>query len=276
MGREHSRIKEGCNRVRSFLNKLGIAGCLALLLVSSAEVALAAESPLKRYGYRIVNSYPADITAFTQGLAFRDGALYRGTGKRGASRLSKLVLESGEVEQEVELSRLYFGEGIEVVGDRVFQLTWQSNIIFEYDKNTFESVTSHFNPTEGWGLAYDGERLILSDGSATLHFIDPETFAFEARVDVTLNGQAVGNLNELEYIDGEVWANVWQTDFIVRIDPANGEVVAVVDLSGLAERTGRGGAEAVLNGIAYDAEQDRVFVTGKYWSALYEIELIER
>lgn len=252
-----------------------IAACLLLVTMWLAGVDSAA-AEVTRYGYRVVNSYPSDISAFTQGLVFHEGFLYRGTGKRGASKLSRIELESGEVLQEHALSSRYFGEGIEIVGDRLYQLTWQSNLIFEYDRTSFESLASHYNPTEGWGLAFDGSHLYLSDGSATLHKIDPATFAFVGTLDVTFEGQPVSSLNELEYIRGEIWANVWQTDFIVRIDPANGEVVGVVDLSGLADRTRRADRESVLNGIAYDAQADRLFVTGKYWSNVFEIELIER
>ena len=175
------------------------------------------------------------------------------------------------------LSRRYFGEGVEIVGDKVFQLTWQGNIVFVYDKNTLESIGSHYNATEGWGLAYDGEDLILSDGTATLQFMDAETFALKRKVAVTLNGNPINYLNELEYISGEVWANVWQTDFIVRIDPATGVVNSFVDLAGLSEKTSLGGDVngAVLNGIAWDASGQRLFVTGKNWSNLFEITLVK-
>lgn len=249
---------------------------VCLLLGAVSSFVNAEEAAVKRYGYRIVESYPSDIAAFTQGLIYRQGQLYRGTGKRGASRLSKLDLESGVETAGVDLGRRYFGEGIEQVEDRLFQLTWQSNLVFEYDAETLETRATHYNPTEGWGLAYDGETLYLSDGSTQLSLIDPEGFVFTSKLTVTLNDQPVGNLNELEFIEGEVWANVWQTDFIVRIDPTTGKVVGLVDLSGLAERTARNGSEAVLNGIAYDAEKKRLFVTGKYWSTVFEIELVEQ
>jgi len=249
---------------------------MALSVLFMAGSSSAQESPVKRFGYRIVSSYPADINAFPQRLSYVDGFLYVGTGKRGQSRLSKQSLETGEVLQSTELSSRHFGEGIEIVGDRIFQLTWQSNLVYEYDLATFEQRATHYNPTEGWGLAYDGETLYLSDGSSTLHKVDPQTFAFMGSLEVTYNNQPVTSLNELEFIHGEIWANVWQTDVIVRIDPLTGRVNSIVDLSGLAERTARNGAEAVLNGIAYDAETDRVLVTGKYWSNVFEIELIER
>ena len=233
-----------------------------------------AQEQIVRYGYSVVNTYPHNIEAFTQGLLYHEGYLFEGTGKKGRSSISKINLDDGAVVLSKDLSQRYFGEGIEIVGDKLFQLTWQSHLVFVYDKNSFESLESHYNATEGWGLAYDGEHLILSDGSATLQFMDPETFAPLNRVEVTLNGNAIHQLNELEYIDGEVWANVWQTDFILRIDPASGEVNSIVDLTGLSERTQLGSNEAVLNGIAWDAEGERLFVTGKHWAHLFEIELL--
>ncbi len=264
--------------ITRLLNTALSLGVLRLLISCVAVVGLASQAlaaePV-RYGYRVIKSYPSEINAFTQGLVFHEGFLFRGTGKRGDSKLSKIDLESGEVLLEHDLSNRYFGEGIEIVGDRLFQLTWQSNLVFEYDKSNFDILGTHYNPTEGWGLAFDGENLFLSDGSARLHKVDPVTFSFIDALDVTFNGQPVANLNELEFIAGEIWANVWQTDFIVRIDPTNGVVVGVIDLTGLAERTARNGVESVLNGIAYDAEKNRLFVTGKYWSTIFEIELVE-
>ena len=226
-----------------------------------------------RYGYTVVNRFPHDINAFTQGLVYHQGHLYEGTGKNGQSSLRKIDLESGEVLQSERLSQRYFGEGIEVVEDKIYQLTWRSHMVFVYDKSSFEQIGSHYNANEGWGLAFDGERLILSDGSDRLIFHDPETFAPLGNVQVTLNGNPISQLNELEYINGEVWANVWQTDFIVRIDPDTGKVNSLIDLTGLAAQTQVRGNEAVLNGIAWDADDERLFVTGKYWAHLFEIEL---
>ena len=174
------------------------------------------------------------------------------------------------------LNRRYFGEGIELVGNRMYQLTWQSHMVFIWDKDTFEQVGTHYNSTEGWGLAYDGTNLILSDGSSALYFLEPESFSLQKQLIVTLNGNPLVNLNELEYINGEVWANIWQTDFIARIDPKTGIVVAIVDLTGLSNATDLGSNEAVLNGIAWDADSGRLFVTGKHWANLFEIELVER
>ena len=248
---------------------------MLLALLFGAASGLAAQQP-RLYGYEVVNTYPHEITAFTQGLIFRDGELWEGTGKNGLSRLSRIDLESGEALQNVALASRYFGEGIELIGDRIYQLTWRAHMVFVYDRASLEQVTTHYNAREGWGLAWDGEHLILSDGSASLQFIDPEGFTPVREVAVTINGQPLTLLNELEYIDGEVWANVWQTDFIVRIDPDSGVVNAIVDLSGLSDRTELGSSEAVLNGIAWDAGQERLFVTGKHWAHLFEIELVER
>ncbi len=247
--------------------------CFAATLFFAAG-ALAREPQI--FGYEIVNTYPHEITAFTQGLIFRDGELWEGTGKNGLSRLSQVDLESGELLRNRALPSRYFGEGIEIIGDRVYQLTWRANMVFVYDRASLEPLETHYNPRQGWGLAYDGEQLILSDGSASLLFLDPDGFAPLREIEVTLGGQPLGMLNELEYIDGEIWANVWQTDFIVRIDPASGVVNSIVDLTGLSERTELGSREAVLNGIAWDSAGQRLFVTGKHWANLFEIELVER
>lgn len=246
---------------------------LLLSLLWTLVMPLSAQEQAARYGYTVVNRYPHDSNAFTQGLLYHDGQLYEGTGKNGQSSLRRVDLETGEVLQAVSLSQRYFGEGIEVVGDRIFQLTWRSHMVFEYDRDSFEQIGSHYNASEGWGLAYDGEQLILSDGSDRLTFLDPENFAPRSSVQVTLNGSPVSQLNELEYINGEVWANVWQTDFIVRIDPQSGRVNSFIDLTGLAAQTTLGSNEAVLNGIAWDEEGQRLFVTGKHWAHLFEIEL---
>jgi len=252
---------------------------ILFLLLLCAGLPVAAEVPV--YDYKIVQRYPHNIASFTQGLEFHNGFLYEGTGQNGRSTLSKIDLESGEVLQSKRLASRYFGEGITIVGDRIFQLTWQSNIVFVYDLESFETLTSHYHPTEGWGLTYDGSQLILSDGSASLQFIDPESFQVLRKVDVTLEGRPIRNLNELEYINGEVWANVWMTNEIVRIDPATGNINSVVDLNGLIDQTNTGSRDGVLNGIAWipntspDSEpgSGRLFVTGKLWSDLFEIEI---
>lgn len=247
---------------------------LLFFLLSGMSILAQAQGQVPRYGYDILNIYPHNINSFTQGLVYREGFLFEGTGKNGQSSLSKINLENGEVLQSKNMSQRYFGEGIEIVDEKIYQLTWQSHLVFVYDKTTFESIESHYNATQGWGLAYDGRHLILSDGTATLQFMDPETFAPVRKVEVQLEGNAISQLNELEYINGEVWANVWQTDLILRIDPENGEVNSIVDLTGLSTQTQLGSSEAVLNGIAWDAEDERLFVTGKHWANLFEIELL--
>ena len=247
---------------------------LLFLLFCAVHPLSQAQEQVARYGYNILNTYPHNINSFTQGLLYHEGFLFEGTGKNGQSNLSKINLEDGEVLMNKSMSQRYFGEGIEIVDDKIYQLTWQSHLVFVHDKTTFESMGSHYNATQGWGLAYDGSHLILSDGTATLQFMDPETFAPVRKVEVQLDGNAINQLNELEYINGEVWANVWQTDFILRIDPDSGKVNSIVDLTGLSAQTQLGSAEAVLNGIAWDAEAERLFVTGKHWANLFEIELL--
>ncbi|MGM0633107.1 MAG: glutaminyl-peptide cyclotransferase [Pseudomonadota bacterium] len=228
------------------------------------------------YGYQVVERFPHRSTAFTQGLLIHDGVLYEGTGRYGRSGVARLDLEEGRLLDHRSLPRQYFGEGIAIFDNRLYQLTWKSGLVFVYDADTLEPETSHYHPGEGWGLTHDGESLILSDGSDMLQFIRPDDFSVIRRIPVTLDGQPVHRLNELEYIDGEVWANVWMSDYIVRIDPDSGEVVGLVDLSGLSEQTSTEGSDSVLNGIAWDPDEERLFVTGKLWGHLFEIELLGR
>ncbi|HEX2497865.1 MAG TPA: glutaminyl-peptide cyclotransferase [Actinomycetes bacterium] len=230
------------------------------------------------FGYRVVASHPHDPGAFTQGLAYVNGTLYEATGSAGVgpSSLRRVDLATGAVQARHDLAGEDFGEGIAVVGDRIIQLTWQSQTGFVYDRATLRPLGTFRYPGEGWGLAYDGRRLIMSDGTDRLRFLDPTTFVEVGSVLVRDAGRPVDQLNELEYIDGQVYANVWQTDRIVRIDPATGQVTAVIDLAGLLPAADReSGQVDVLNGIAYDAAGDRLFVTGKLWPKLYEIELVE-
>ncbi len=226
------------------------------------------------YSYTIVNSYPHDPAAFTQGLVYADGVLYEGTGLRGQSTLRRVDLETGTVLEQIALEPEYFGEGIALFGDTIFQLTWQSNVGFRYAQESFERLGEFTYPTEGWGLTHDGEQLIMSNGTAMLSFRDPATFAEIGRVQVTAASGPITRLNELEYIQGEVYANVWQTDRIARIDPATGHVTAWIDLSGLLSPEERQPPVDVLNGIAYDPTTDRLFVTGKRWPKLFEIDLV--
>jgi glutamine cyclotransferase len=222
----------------------------------------------------VVETYPHDPQAWTQGLVYREGVLYEGTGLRGRSSLRVVELETGKVLQLEPLPDAYFGEGIAVLGDRIYQLTWQSNVGFIYELETREQVGQFGYPTEGWGLTHDGTQLIMSDGTATLHFLDPADMSEVRQVIVRDAREPVFSLNELEYVRGEVWANVWTTDYVVRIDPQEGTVVGWIDLSGLLSPEDVTGQVDVLNGIAYDENGDRIFVTGKLWPKLFEIEVV--
>ena len=224
------------------------------------------------YTYEVINRYPHDSEAFTQGLVIDEGVLYEGTGLTGESTLRRVDLETGDVLQVHALADKFFGEGITVFGNKIIQLTWQNQEGFVYDKNSFD-ILQHFSyATQGWGITTDGIRLIMSDGSANLYFLDPETFEKTGQVEVHDNG-TVAELNELEYINGQVYANIWRTDKIVIIDPNSGQVTGWIDLTGIYNSESSN-ANNVLNGIAYDAEGNRLFVTGKRWSQLFQIELI--
>lgn len=225
------------------------------------------------WGYRVVEEYPHDPEAYTQGLVVSDGVLYEGTGQTGQSTLRRVELETGEVQQSRALDDEHFGEGIAVVEERIFQLTWVTETCFVYDRETFELLETFTYTGEGWGLTTDGERLVMSDGTNRLVFRDPATFAELGAIDVWDGDVPVLRLNELEYVNGEIWANVYTTDQIARIDPATGQVTGWIDLTGLLTEEEAARAE-VLNGIAYDAAADRVFVTGKDWPKLFEIELV--
>lgn len=250
---------------------------LALLVLCTLYLvpvdAIAADEKLPVYGFEVINTYPHDPNAFTQGLVFHDGKLYEGTGRNGQSSLRQVSLENGELLKRHNLSQRYFGEGVTILDDKVYQLTWRSHIGFVYDLDTFEQQKTFFLAGEGWGITHDGEQLIVSDGTEYLRFLDPDTLQETRRVQVTANGTPVNYLNELEYINGEVWANVWYQDILVRIDPETGTVNSVVNLMGLyPERNSR---EDVLNGIAWDPDSGRLFVTGKLWPALFEIRVTE-
>lgn len=237
------------------------------------ESPLAAPDRVPRFTYAVVNTYPHDTDAYTQGLQFVDGLFYEGTGRHGASSLRRVEIETGKVLQKHDLAEEFFGEGIAVVGDRIWQLTWQEQTAFLYDREGFIEIQRVSYPTQGWGLTYDGSRLIMSDGTDTLYFRDPATFEETGRVAVRYLDQPLATLNELEFIDGEVWANLYQTDFIARIDPESGNVTGVVDLTGLLNTVTVMQPVDVLNGIAWDAEGQRLFVTGKWWPAVFEITL---
>jgi glutaminyl-peptide cyclotransferase len=225
--------------------------------------------------YKIVKTYPHDRQAFTQGLQYVNGVLYEGTGQNGQSGIRKVNLETGEVLQRQPLDAKYFGEGITVWGDTLLQLTWQSEIGFVYDLKTFKQVKTFTYPGQGWGLTHDGARLIMSDGSSALRFLDPKTLKETGRLTVRDGASPVEQLNELEVVKGEVFANVWQTHRIARISPKTGLVTGWVDLAGILDPREAVGTD-VLNGIAYDAAGDRLFVTGKWWPKLFEIKIVPR
>ena len=223
------------------------------------------------YTYEVVNVYPHDPNAFTQGLVIENGVLYEGTGLNGKSTLRRVDLETGEVLQSYTLAKEFFGEGITVFGDEIIQLTWQNKKGFVYDKHSFDLLDEFTYTTEGWGITTNGTQLIMSDGTANLYFIDPETFQTIGQVEVHDN-ETVTNLNELEYINGEVYANVWLTNKIAIINPHTGQVTEWIDLTGIYTPENND-LNNVLNGIAYDAENERLFVTGKRWPQLFEIKL---
>ncbi len=265
-----------------FLGLLAISGAIFVYscsnspespaLPGSVDSTTSAVVPV--YTYRVVNTYPHDRNAYTQGLAFENGDLYEGTGLRGHSTLRRVDLETGDIVQIHELSTQFFGEGVTVYENKVIQLTWQSNVGFVYDKSSFELLQKFNYSTEGWGITHDGKHFIMSDGTSALYFLDSETFEAIRRIEVYENDNPVASLNELEYVQGEIYANIWQTDRIARIAPQTGQVTGWIELGGLLTQEDYGEPVGVLNGIAYDAKNARLFVTGKLWPRLFEIELI--
>lgn len=228
------------------------------------------------YGYRVIQSYPHSTKIFTQGLEFHDGVLYEGAGKRGRSMVLTRRLDSVDPIKAVPLVPELFGEGITILNRRLYQLTWQSGRVFVYDAGSLAPTGSFTIQGEGWGLTNDGRRLIMSNGSNRLAFLDPETFEIVDRLDVTHRGEPVSNLNELEWIDGLIYANVWRTERIVMIDPRTGRVTGIIQLDALLRNDRRTARIGALNGIAYDNTAKRLLITGKYWPYLYHIELISK
>ena len=224
--------------------------------------------------YTVKHVYPHDPRAFTQGIEFREGFLYEGTGLNGESSLRRVELTTGKVLQKVAVSSEHFGEGITSWGDTVLQLTWQSQIGFVYDRATFKQLRTFRYSGEGWGLTHNTTELIMSDGSASLRFLDPKTLTEKRRLLVTDAGIVIRDLNELEWVNGEIYANIWQTNFIARISPSTGHVTGWIDLTGLLSPDEQRHGADVLNGIAYDAAGRRLFVTGKLWPKLFEIEMV--
>ena len=231
-------------------------------------------SKAPKYGYTVVKSYPHDSKAYTQGLEYNGGVLFEGTGLKGQSAVRKVELETGKVLQEVKIHPQYIGEGITIAAGKLFQVTWKDRAGFVYDPKTLNLVRNFTYFGEGWGLTHDTAGLIMSDGTSTLRFMEVTRLQERRKLKVMDAGVPIANLNELEWIRGEIWANVWQTDYIVRISPKDGHVVGWVDLKGLLSAPYKaGGADAVLNGIAYDGAADRIFVTGKLWPRVYEIKI---
>jgi len=266
--------------------RTAIFALLLALLPQPVFMAQSAASPGQRsssgaertpvYTYKIVNIFPHDPQAFTQGLVYRDGFLYEGTGLNGRSSLRKVKLETGEVVQRVNLVPEFFGEGITLVGDEIVQLTWKAHKGFVYRASDFHLLHEFSYPGEGWGLTTHGNEIFMSDGTAELRVLDGKTLRERRRLKVTDGGKPVVELNELEFVEGDIFANVWQTDRIARISPRTGKVLGWIDLHGLLNPMYQRHPDAVLNGIAYDAAKKRLFVTGKLWPNIYEIQLVRR
>jgi len=257
--------------------------CLALMLTSGCgrsqppgDVPASPPAGIVHYSCEVVQAWPHDTTAFTEGLLFRNGDLLESTGLNGESTLRDVDLNTGRVLKEISIPAKYFGEGLTVIGSRAYQLTWTTGIGFIYDADTFQLEGQFAYTGEGWGLTTDEHSLILSDGTSRIRFIDPSTFQVVRTIDVTEAGQPVERLNELEWVKGEIFSNVWMTDEIMRIDPVTGKVRGVIDLSGLLPPGDRRPDTDVLNGIAYDDARDRLFVTGKRWPKVFEIRLKQK
>ncbi len=254
---------------------------LAFSLLLTAPLLLAQSSPRTagkpaEYTFKVVKIYPHDSQAFTQGLVYHDGFLYEGTGLNGRSSLRKVNLETGEVVKQVDLSPEFFGEGITLYKNEVVQITWQSHVGFVYSLEDFHLLRRFTYSGEGWGLATHGNEILMSDGSPEIRVLDAQTFDERRRIKVHDGAAPVTELNELEFVEGEIFANVWHTDRIARISPATGRVLGWIDLKGILSPIYRAGPDAVLNGIAYDAQHKRLFVTGKLWPSIFEIQIVPK
>jgi len=255
-------------RFRVLIRFRMLCGIVAVTLGSAAQT--------PEYGYRVVHAYPHDPRAFTEGLEYRAGFLYESTGIKGQSWLRREKLETGQVLQQIDIDPQYFGEGITVLNQQITQLTWQTEVGFVYDQSSFRVKRTFNYPGEGWAMTNDGQNIYMDDGTAQIRVWDPITLHEKRRITVRDHGQPVLNLNELEWVRGEIYANIWQKDVIARISPVDGHVLGWIDLTGILSPSDRTGQEDVLNGIAYDALGDRLFVTGKYWPKLFEIKLVPK
>lgn len=229
----------------------------------------------KMYSYKVVHAYPHDKDAFTQGLVYDNGVLFEGTGQETGSSLREVELETGKVIRQHNLERSLFGEGITLYGNRIFQVTWENKVGFVYEKSTFKLINKIYYATQGWGLTTINDRIVMSDGTNVLYYFDPELFTVASRIEVYDNKKKIDSLNELEYINGEIWANIWMSDLIARIDPVTGKVIAYIDLKGILPAKDKNADTDVLNGIAFDQAGNRIFVTGKRWPKLFEISITE-
>jgi glutamine cyclotransferase len=229
----------------------------------------------KKYGYKVIHTYPHDRAAFTQGLFYDNGKLYEGTGEESGSTLREVELETGKVIRQHDLDAALFGEGITLYNNRIYQVTWKNKVGFVYDKSDFKLLNKIYYATQGWGLTTVNNKIVMSDGSNVLYFNEPEMFTVISKIEVYDNTKKRDSLNELEYINGEIWANIWMNDHIARIDPVTGKVLGYIDLSGILPAPDRNSETDVLNGIAYDNKGNRIFVTGKRWPKLFEIKVTE-
>jgi glutaminyl-peptide cyclotransferase len=271
-------MRENKQHIMKHPRTIGVLFILVFLFASTIVLTMLSNSskppePAPTYSYTVIKTYPHDQNAFTEGLFYADGYLYESTGLYGSSTLRKVELETGKVLQETVLSDLFFGEGCTIIDKSVIQLTWQSHVGFVYDKETFQVQGNFTYATEGWGITFNGTCLIMSDGTDNLYYLNPETYQPIGQVQVHDANSSITNINELEYINGDVYANIWQTQKIAIINPQTGQVKAWINLSGLGNAVSLD-ANDVLNGIAYDQQNDRLFVTGKNWSQLYEIKLV--
>lgn len=275
------------SRLELILNCAALASVIAVLLFvlncsgakpasnNSNAAASSVPPPARKDSFEIIKSYPHDPKAFLQGLLWHEGGFYESTGSHypSVSSVRRVEFPSGKIIQSVKLADEYFGEGLALVDNRLIQLTWQSKLGFIYDRNSLRAIGDFTYDTEGWGITFDGKNLIMSDGSSKLTYLDPQTFKPVRSLAVTMDGRPVQSLNELEFIEGEIWANIWHSDLIIRIDPQSGRTNSFLDLKGILPREMQTEPEAVLNGIAYDAQAKRIFVSGKLWPLLFEIKV---